>query len=448
MNLKSYTNLNLKSFLIFFIEVIVYNILSFQIHNFIYRVDIRHGLYLFNIQIIWYLISYVSGRYTQYNLGFKKWIIKYISRTLICIALFSNFIFLKIIIFQEQIFRPDLISIISIVFSISTIVLLLFSITYKTTGKLFTRKNHWIYIGDKSDFNAFEKMIRSTDKQYFIKNIEKIEFLSKFNTKPNLFLNGIIIKDNFDISINLPKRWQDLRSEYKIYSELDWITEFLKRIPSNIVDQKIFILTNSLPHSSSFQLRIKRISDILISLFILAITFPLLILICFLIYLEDGGPLFYSQIRNGLGESKIKIYKLRTMKVSAEEFGPQWSKKDDPRITKIGKIIRKLRLDELPQLLLVIKGQMSLIGPRPERPEIDKNLENIIDHYKVRYLIKPGLSGWAQVNYPYGASINDSEIKLSYDLYYLYNISFWIDILILLKTIKLVFNAKGAVPKK
>ena len=95
-----------------------------------------------------------------------------------------------------------------------------------------------------------------------------------------------------------------------------------------------------------------------------------------------------------------------------------------------------------------MKGQMSLIGPRPERPEIDKNLENIIDHYKVRYLIKPGLSGWAQVNYPYGASIKDSEIKLSYDLYYLYNISFWIDILILLKTIKLVFNAKGSVPKK
>ena len=136
------------------------------------------------------------------------------------------------------------------------------------------------------------------------------------------------------------------------------------------------------------------------------------------------------------------------MKVSAEERGPQWSKTNDPRITKIGRIIRKLRLDELPQLLLVISGQMSLIGPRPERPEIDNELENMISHYKVRYLIKPGLSGWAQVNYPYGASINDSEIKLSYDLYYLYNFSFWIDFLILIKTVKLVLNAKGAIPKK
>ena len=142
--------------------------------------------------------------------------------------------------------------------------------------------------------------------------------------------------------------------------------------------------------------------------------------ITLLIYLEDGNPIFYSQTRNGLSESKIKILKLRTMKVSAEDLGPQWSTKNDPRITKIGKIVRKLRLDELPQLILVIKGQMSLIGPRPERPEIDNKLKNLIAHYKVRYLIKPGLSGWAQVNYPYGASIKDSEIKLSYDLYYLY----------------------------
>ena len=239
-----------------------------------------------------------------------------------------------------------------------------------------------------------------------------------------------------------------IRASIGIYSEIDWAREFLQRIPSNLVNEKIFILTNSLPHSSSFQLRIKRIADIFISLFILIFSSPLIILICILIYIEDGKPIFYSQIRNGLGNSKIKIFKLRTMKVSAEELGPQWSKTNDPRITKIGRIIRKLRLDELPQLLLVISGQMSLIGPRPERPEIDNQLENMISHYKVRYLIKPGLSGWAQVNYPYGASINDAEIKLSYDLYYLYNISFWIDFLILIKTVKLVLNAKGAIPKK
>ena len=135
------------------------------------------------------------------------------------------------------------------------------------------------------------------------------------------------------------------------------------------------------------------------------------------------------------------------MIISTEKLGPQWSRKNDPRITKIGKLLRRIRLDELPQLISVIKGDMSLIGPRPERPVIDHELEKKILHYKTRYLIKPGLSGWAQVNYPYGASIKDAEIKLSYDLYYLYNISLWIDFLILIKTIKLVLSAKGAISK-
>ena len=448
MNLKSFSNLKLRSILIFFIELTIYNLLCFQIHNFIYRIDLRHGLYLLKIQIVWYLISYITGRYTQYNLGFRQWVTKYISRTLICLILFANFIFLKILILQEQIYRPDLLSIFFIVLSITTIVLFLFSITYKTTGKLLNRKDYWIYIGKTSDFNSFKIITRSTNKKYSFKKFKNIQIFLDANEKFNPNLSGIIIKDDFDISINLPKKWQQISSSLRIYSELDWAREFLQRIPSNLVDQKIFILTNSLPHSSSFQLRIKRIADIFISLLILVVSSPILIFISILIYIEDGTPIFYSQTRNGLGESKIKIFKLRTMKVSAEDLGPQWSTKNDPRITRIGKIIRKLRLDELPQLILVIKGKMSLIGPRPERPEIDNKLEKIINHYKVRYLIKPGLSGWAQVHYPYGASIKDSEIKLSYDLYYLYNISFWIDFLILLKTIKLVFNAKGAIPKK
>lgn len=448
MTIRSYTNLKLRSLLIFFIELIIYNFLCLEIHNFINSIDSRHGFYLIKIQIFWYLISYVTGRYTQYNIGFKKWFTKFIFRTIICFILFANFIFLKILIFKEQIFRPDLISIFLIISLNFLIILFLFSIIYKINARFFNKKNNWIYIGSELDFNSFKKTINSTNKTFIIRNFENIEIFSKSEEQFKLFLSGIIIKDDFDISIECPQRWQELRSSFTIYSELDWTREFLQRMPSILIDQKIFILTNSLPHSSSFQLRIKRVADVFIGLFILVLSSPILLFISLLIYLEDGFPIFYSQTRNGLGETKIKIFKLRTMKVSAEKLGPQWSKKNDPRITRIGEIIRKLRLDELPQLLLVIKGQMSLIGPRPERPEIDKELKNMISHYKVRYLIKPGLSGWAQVNYPYGASIKDSEIKLSYDLYYIYNISFWIDFLILLKTIKLVFNAKGSVPKK
>ena len=123
-----------------------------------------------------------------------------------------------------------------------------------------------------------------------------------------------------------------------------------------------------------------------------------------------------------------------------------WVKRADNRITKIGSILRRTRLDELPQLWCVFTGTMSLIGPRPERPEFDRQFECEIAHYLLRYRMRPGLSGWAQVNYPYGASMEDAANKLSYDLYYLRNFSFWLDFLIFLKTIRLVFNAQGSQP--
>jgi lipopolysaccharide/colanic/teichoic acid biosynthesis glycosyltransferase len=134
------------------------------------------------------------------------------------------------------------------------------------------------------------------------------------------------------------------------------------------------------------------------------------------------------------------------MRVDAEQLGAQWVGRADPRITRIGRLLRVTRLDELPQLLAVLAGQMSLIGPRPERPEFETELERQIPHYALRHGLRPGLSGWAQVNYPYGASVEDTANKLSYDLYYLRNFSFWLDLLILVKTMRLVFNASGAVP--
>ena len=132
------------------------------------------------------------------------------------------------------------------------------------------------------------------------------------------------------------------------------------------------------------------------------------------------------------------------MKNNSEKEGPQWSSRNDIRITKFGKILRLTRVDEIPQLLCVIKGQMSLIGPRPERPELEKDLIKKIPYYECRNSVRPGISGWAQVNYPYGASIEDSKVKQSYDLYYLKNVSFILDFMIFIKTIKLVLNGKGA----
>ena len=131
------------------------------------------------------------------------------------------------------------------------------------------------------------------------------------------------------------------------------------------------------------------------------------------------------------------------MIVDAESFGPQWASKNDKRITLVGNILRKTRIDELPQLISVLKGDMSLIGPRPERPEFNKLLEKEIPYYNLRHLFKPGLSGWAQVNYTYSSSLSESKNKLSYDLFYISNYSIFLDLLILFKTIRIVFNGSG-----
>ena len=196
----------------------------------------------------------------------------------------------------------------------------------------------------------------------------------------------------------------------------------------------------------NIEMRIKRSGDFLLSLVLLIISSPVILISIFIIYFQDRGPIFYSQIRTGKDGENFKITKLRTMNINAEKKVLN-GQKNDPRITKFGYLLRKLRIDELPQLISVLKGEMSLIGPRPERPIIEKELIKKIPNYKLRYSVRPGLSGWAQVNYPYGASISDSDKKLSYDFFYIKNFSIFLDILIFFKTIKLVFNAKGAISK-
>ena len=162
-----------------------------------------------------------------------------------------------------------------------------------------------------------------------------------------------------------------------------------------------------------------------------------------LIWLEDRGPIFSIQQRSGWLGHPFMVLKLRTMKVPPPHAPISWTMPGDPRITRIGNWLRRSRLDELPPLINVLRGDMSLIGPRPERPEIEHELEKSIPHYRKRHWMRPGLSGWAQVCAPYAASVEDSELKLSYDLYYLKYFSSWLDLMILLRTIKTVLQVGG-----
>ncbi len=187
----------------------------------------------------------------------------------------------------------------------------------------------------------------------------------------------------------------------------------------------------------------KRCVDILLSVFGLFLAAPFFPLIALAIKLDSPGPLFFKQVRVGSGEKPFLLYKFRSMCQNAERNGAVWAAKNDARITRVGKFLRNSRIDEIPQLYNVLKGEMSFIGPRPERPEFVENLKKDIYYYSKRHTIKPGLTGWAQVRYPYGATVEDAKEKLRYDLYYIKNLSFLLDTQIIFETVKVVLFGRG-----
>lgn len=189
----------------------------------------------------------------------------------------------------------------------------------------------------------------------------------------------------------------------------------------------------------------KRLFDVVVSLAILILTWPLILATALAVKLESRGPAFYRQRRVGLYGQTFDVLKIRSMRIDAEVGGKAvWAQKDDPRITRVGAFIRKVRIDELPQAWSVLKGEMSFVGPRPERPPFVADLEARLPYYSERHVVKPGITGWAQVNYPYGASIEDAREKLEFDLYYAKNYTPFLDILILLQTLRVVLWPEGA----
>jgi sugar transferase (PEP-CTERM system associated) len=189
----------------------------------------------------------------------------------------------------------------------------------------------------------------------------------------------------------------------------------------------------------------KRIFDLVSSALLFLVSWPIMLITALAIYLESGfnGPILYRQIRVGENSEPFNVLKFRSMKIDAEKNGAQWAQKKDSRVTRVGVFIRKCRIDELPQIFNVFKGEMSFVGPRPERPEFVENFEKTIPYYAERHRVKPGITGWAQLCYPYGASEYDTVQKLQYDLYYVKNYSMFLDFSIMLNTIEVVLWSKG-----
>ena len=218
-----------------------------------------------------------------------------------------------------------------------------------------------------------------------------------------------------------------------------------RRVPVDLINENWLLMEDGFNlNVESYMQRAKRAFDVCFALGMSLVAVPLVLLAALAVRLESPGPAIFRQRRVGLHEKEFTVFKIRSMRQDAEKNGAQWAERQDPRITRVGAFIRKTRIDELPQLWNVLIGDMSVVGPRPERMEFVRELARQIPFFYVRHSVKPGITGWAQVSYPYGASIEDSRLKLEYDLYYIKHMSTILEAKVLLKTIGVVLFPAGA----
>lgn len=327
---------------------------------------------------------------------------------------------------------------------------------------LFSNYNfnkQFILICIKSDFLNLKKELESASPhikvahQYFLDNHQVDESsnqisLSTLNSfiKTKAFYEIVVAcPDSSNITPELNNSLLKLIEKGYSVKEYSHVFEDLTyRVPVHLVEKdfyKYFPFSRS--NSNQLYMFINRVFDIILSVIGLVMFVPFLIIIFILNLIWNKGNLFYTQTRVGKFGESFTIYKLRTMINNAEKDGAKFAEKNDYRVTPLGKILRKIRFDEVPQLYNVLKNEMSIIGPRPERPEFVNKLNDLMPFYETRHMTKPGLTGWAQVNYNYGSSFDDSLIKLQYDLYYIKNRNIFIDINIIIKTLNTVFFMKG-----
>lgn len=327
----------------------------------------------------------------------------------------------------------------------------MFQITFRyIVNMAVVRKQKILFVGENSYTEDLLNSIKHDD-QYklmgFLKD-EKDETLQKIVLKMCAVGKIDIIVDFGEDLLKDPKL-VDILLQYKLsglqfYNYLEFYEMYENKLPISHLSSKWFLENSGFEiYYNNFNLRAKRLLDLIFAIIIGICTLPLMLLAAIIVKIESKGPIFFIQERIGEGNKKFNIVKFRSMTTDAEKDGPQWASKNDNRVTRWGKIMRATRIDELPQLWNVLKGEMSFVGPRPEREYFIKQLEKEIPYYNLRHTVKPGLTGWAQVMYPYGASIEDAYRKLQYDLYYIKHHDVIFDIKVLLKTITIVVFGKG-----
>lgn len=311
-------------------------------------------------------------------------------------------------------------------------------------ARLALRLNQNPQIGYKVDFLLGHKISSN-----FLSEKASLPTILNFSKTFNLAdlirehnLGALIIEDKFLTKESFISSLASFIDDIEIINLTRFNERVWRKVDLSQLDH-LWFLNNFASSRRIFYENTKRLFDFILSLILLPLALMVCIFISAIIKIEGHGPIFYVQTRVGQKGCLFKLIKFRTMRLNAESCGAQWTKENDARITIFGRLLRKIRLDELPQLINIIKGEMSFVGPRAERPEFHQMLVKDIPFYERRYLIRPGLTGWAQINYTYGSSVEDTKEKLSYDFYYLKNRSLVFDMGIILKTINIVLSALG-----
>lgn len=394
------------------------------------------------IFVPWLLVFYIAGLYDPRRLRNNMEFLKTLSLAITVNAALTMFFFYLIPYFG--ITPKTNLLIFLIVFAMIEIV---WRRSFNKTMASFQAKTKVALIGSSRSAEEISEFIKNNPQLGYeitawLKNKEDFSSLKGISEWKNF-----IDENGIDIIV-IPRYFKNEPEAAKIFYKLLTLGEDIVDIPSfyETIFQKIPIdeiseewFLDEIVEKEKFYDNFKRWIEMFFALTLGIILLPFEILIAILVKITSAGPAIYKQVRVGENGNEFVLYKFRTMRTDAEANGPKWAGEKDPRATAMGSFLRHTHLDELPQLVNIIKGEISFVGPRPERPEFTKILQEKIPHYDVRHLIKPGVTGWAQINYRYGASEEDAAEKLRYDIYYLKNRSAILDMAIVLKTLKSFF---------
>lgn len=425
----------------------------------------KNGIKIFYILILFVLYSFLLKKY--------DYTIKYLTNFLFIIFIFINFVFGQLDFYAERFRLKDVFINLGVdfvfsatiflflkdwdIFLIFLVIFLFQTIFRRLTCLKYVKKNNVLIFGSNHIVNNVqEDLINDLDYNY-------VGYISNNRSRATKYLLGrydemeriieekkvnmlVIVKDIKDPSFKIYlKRLFDLKiNGLKVLSYKEFNESIQKKIDIDQINEEWLLESNGFDIlNNESQRNIKRGLDLIIAVILMVIASPIVLIAAIIIKIESKGPIIFKQVRIGENGKKFKIYKFRSMKIHDEKKYPKYTLDNDDRITRFGKFMRKTRIDELPQLFCIMKGTMSFVGPRPEWDLLVEEYKEKIPYYNLRHMIKPGITGWAQVMYPYGESVEDAKRKLEYDLYYLKHQDLILDVLTIMKTAKTVIFGKG-----